>query len=170
MNRRVLVRIGTLIVAATATSLALAQPMQQMPMGPNMMGMGCPMMGMMRQDGMQGMMNQGMMDPGSMGPQVEGRLAYLKAELGITDAQAAAWKSYEDAIRSRTSAMQGMRQEMMKAMQTGTLADRLKARINMMEGMLASMKAQSAGLEGLYKVLTEEQKKKADQLLGSGMM
>jgi hypothetical protein len=125
------------------------------------------MMGM----GMPGMMGQGMMmGPGSMAPQVEGRLAYLKAELGITEAQATAWKQYEDAVRSRTSAMQGMRQEMMKAMQAGTVTDRMKARINMMEGMVASMKAQSAGLEGLYKVLTDDQKKKADQLLGMGMM
>jgi hypothetical protein len=34
--------------------------------------------------------------------------------------------------------MKGMRQDMMKAMQTGTVTDRLKTRINMMEGMLAS--------------------------------
>lgn len=173
-----LVRIGAVVVAAATASVAFAQPMQQMPMGQGMMGMmGCPMMGMMGQDGMQGMMGMPammgrgmMMSPAAMGPQVEGRLAYLKAELGITEAQAAAWKQYEDAVRSRTSAMQVTRQEMMKAMQGGTLADRMKARISMMEGMLATMKAQSAGLESLYKMLTDDQKKKADQLLGMGMM
>jgi hypothetical protein len=180
MNRKSVIRLATLIVAATTTSWAFAQPMPQMPMGQGMMG--CPMMGMMGQDGMQGMMGQGMgmgmpgmmgqgmTMGGNMGPQVEGRLAYLKAELGITEAQAASWKQYEDAIRSRTSAMQGMRQEMMKAMQAGTVADRMKARITMMEGMVANMKTQSAALESLYKVLTDEQKKKADQLLGMGMM
>ena len=40
----------------------------------------------------------------------------------------------------------------------------------MMEGMVASMKTQSTAIENLYKVLTDEQKKKGDQLLGMGMM
>jgi hypothetical protein len=105
-----------------------------------------------------------------MEAQVEGRLAYLKTELGITEPQAAAWKQYQDEVRSRTSAMKGMRQDMMKAMQTGTVTDRLKTRINMMEGVIASMKAQSAAIENLYNVLTDDQKKKVDQLLGMGMI
>jgi hypothetical protein len=104
--------------------------------------------------------------PGS----IPGPIAVLKAELAITEAQTPMWKQYEDAVRSQTSAMQGMRQEMMKAMQSGTVADRMKTRIAMMEGMLTSMKAQSTAIENLYKGLTDEQKKKADQLLGMGMM
>ena len=157
-----------LLVMTAANSSANGQS-AQMPMGQGMMG--CPMMGMMGQDGMQGMMGmRGMMGPGSMAAQVEGRLAYLKAELGITEVQTPGWKQYEDAVRSRTSAMQGMHQEMMKAMQSGTVADRMKARIAMMEGMLTSMKAQSTAIENLYKALSDEQKKKADQLLGTGMM
>ena len=164
--------ILALLVATAAGSWAYAQTMH-MPMGQGMMG--CPMMGMMGQNdmrgmmGMPGMMGQGMMI-GGMGPQIEGRLAYLKAELGITEPQAAAWKQYEDAVRSRASAMQSARQDMMKAMQTGTVSDRMKARIAMMEGMVISMKAQSSALENLYPLLTEDQKKKADQLLGMGMM
>jgi hypothetical protein len=157
------------LITTAASSWAYAQ-MMQMPMGQGTMS--CPMMAMMGQDGMMGMpgmMGHGMM-MGGMDPQVEGRLAYLKAELAITDAQAPAWKQYEDAVRSRTSAMQGMRQDMMKAMQSGTVADRMKARITMMEGMVTSMKAQSAAVENLYKVLSDEQKKKADQLLGIGMI
>ena len=153
--------ILALIAATVGTSWAYAQ--MQIPMGQDMMG--CPMMGMMGQEGMQGMMR-----PGSMAAQVEGRLAYLKAELGITEPQAEAWKQCEDAVRSRTSAMQGMRQEMMKAMQGGSVADRVKTRITMMEEMVASMKAQSTAIENLYKVLTDEQKKKGDQLLRMGRM
>jgi hypothetical protein len=37
-------------------------------------------------------------------------------------------------------------------------------------GMVASMKAQSTAIENFYEVLTDEQKKKGDQLLGMGMM
>jgi hypothetical protein len=46
----------------------------------------------------------------------------------------------------------------MKAMQSGTVADRMKTRINMMEGMLVSLKAQSAAVESLYNALTDDQK------------
>jgi LTXXQ motif family protein len=91
-----------LLVMTAASSWAYGQAMQ-MPMGEGMMG--CPMMDMM---GMRGMMG-----PGSIAAQVEGRLAYVKAEIAITEAQTPAWKQYEDAVRSRTSGMQGMRQEMM---------------------------------------------------------
>ena len=153
-------------------------------MGQGMMG--CPMMGMMdqnRMDGMpghggqgmpgmtgQGMMGHGMMGSGSMAAMLEGRIAYLRTELGITEAQGAAWKEYVDALKSRMSDMQSMRQEMKGAMHSGTALDRVKARAKMMEGMATSMKALTPALEGLYKVLTDEQKKQADQLLGMGMM
>jgi hypothetical protein len=172
MKQRSLIWISALVLAATTTSWTLAQ--QEMPMGQGMMAMGmisgCPMMGMMGQGGMQGMMGQGTMGVGNMAAQVEGRLAYLRVELGITEAEAAAWKEYTEAVKSRMSGMQSMRQEMMSAMQSGTALDRIKARTKIMETMVASMKAVNPALEGLYKVLTDEQKKKADQLLGMGMM
>ena len=64
---------------------------------------------MMGQDGMQGMMGmRGMMGAGSIAVQVEGRLAYLKSELAITEAQTPVWKQHEDAVRSHMSAMHGM--------------------------------------------------------------
>ena len=146
-------------------------------MGQGMIGMGmmggCPMMGMMGQSGMQGMMGQGMpgmmgqgMGPSNINAQLEGRLAYLKAELDITDAQATAWKEYAGALKARISGMQSMHQEMMAAMQAGTALDRVKAHAKMMESMVANMKAVTPALEALYKVLSDEQKKKADQLLG----
>src|SRR6516165_6193578 len=172
MKHRTLGWVAALVLAATTTSLALAQ--QQMPTGQGMMGMGmmggCPMMGMMGQSSMQGTMGRGMMGAGNMAAQVEGRLAYLRVELGITEAQAAAWKEYAEAVKSRMSGMQSMHQEMMSAMQSGTALDRIRAEIRMMENMVASMKAVNPALEGLYKVLTDEQKKKADQLLGMVMM
>ena len=85
------------ILGAFGVGAALAQEsQQQMPMMGNgaqgMMGrMGLDMMG----PGNMGMMSpdwQGMMGPammGNFGPMMERRLAYLKAELAITDAQKA---------------------------------------------------------------------------------
>jgi hypothetical protein len=151
-------------------------------MGGGMGGMmgGCPMMGgMMGQggmmgSGMQGMMGQGM-GPGMMmgsGPMMEGRLAYLKAELAITDAQASAWDGYANAVRARHKAMQDVHADMLKAMQSGSALERMDARIKAMETMVESLKALKPATVALYAVLTDEQKKKADQLLGGscGMM
>jgi hypothetical protein len=145
-------------------------------MGPGVGGMmgGCPMMGGMMGPGMQGMMGQGM-GPGMMmgsGPIMEGRLAYLKAELAITDAQASAWDGYASAVRARQTAMQDVHADMIKAMQSGNALERMDARIKAMETMIESLKALKPATEALYAVLTDEQKKEADQLLGGscGMM
>jgi hypothetical protein len=81
-----------------------APPSAAMPGGP-MGGAGeMPMMGMMRmmmgQDGMGGM--------SMMAGHVEGRLAFLKTELKITDAQLPLWNAVADAIRADAKTMAGM--------------------------------------------------------------
>ena len=161
-----------LLATAPMTSMAIAEEQgQQMPMmGPGMMGpngmMGGGMQGMMG-----GMMGQGMMGPGMMmgfGPAMEGQLAYLKAELAITDAQTDAWDGYVKAVKARATTMQGMHKDMMQAMHSGTALDRMEAHTQAMQSMLDSMKAIKPATEALYKVLTDEQKKKADLLLGNG--
>jgi hypothetical protein len=129
-------------------------------MGPGMMGWG-----------MQGMMGQGMMGPGMMmgyGPMMEGRLAYIKAELGITDAQTEAWNGYVSAVKARATTMQGMHTTMMQTMQSGSAVERMEAHTQAMQSMVESMKALKPATETLYKILSDEQKKKADLLLGAG--
>lgn len=185
--------IAAALLAAAATG-SLAQDQQQgqhMPMGQGMGMMGgCPMMGgnmgmgMMGQ-GMRGMMGPGMMGnmpmgmgmmgqgmgPGmmmGMGPMMEGRLAYLKAELGITDTQAAAWDGYVSAVKARGDTMQSMHATMMQAMQSGTAIARMDAHAAAMQSMMDSMKSLKPATEALYKVLGDDQKKKADMLLGMG--
>ena len=163
-------------LAATIHSPSLAQPFG----GPGSMGMmggGCAMMGMIGQGMMgggpwgQGFMGQG---PGSMmdrqpriDAMIDGRLAYLKGELGITDAQTDAWTGYADAVKARIDLMQGMRQSMFDAMQQGTAIDRMDVRIANMEAMLQAMKDLKPATEKLYAALTDEQKKVADQLIGA---
>jgi hypothetical protein len=171
--------VGALLATAATASIAIAQGQgQQMPMmGPGMMGqngmMGWGMMGPngMMGGGMRGMMGPGMMGPGMMmgyGPAVQGQLAYVEAELGITDAQTKAWDDYVNAVEARATTMQGMHAAMMQSMQTGTAVERMEAHTQAMQNILESMKAIKPATEALYKVLTDEQKKKADLLLGSG--
>jgi len=139
--------------------------------GPGQGGMmgkaNCPRMG-------GGMMGAGMMGKGMMGkgmmhsrPMMEAHLAYIKADLEITDSQMDAWNAYADAVRARHAAMVGMHADMMKA-KSGTAVDRLDARIKATETKLESLKAMKPATEGLYNVLTDDQKKKADTLLGGG--
>lgn len=122
-------------------------------------------MGMMR----HGAMGGGMMRGGHsrMGAMVAGRLAYLKSELNVTDAQTKAWEGYADAVKSRVETMKGMRQSMISAMQDGNAVDRMEARIAGMQAMLEAMKAVAPATEALYTVLSDDQKKRADQLIGA---
>ncbi len=165
-------------LGATALSSAVAQTADQTKPIMGMMGGGCPMIGMMGQDMMgPGMMGQGMMGQGKMGQgmmgrhvkmgaMVDGRLAYLRSELNITDAQTEAWKGYTDAVKGRVDVMQGMRQGMMNAMQKGSAIERMDARMKGMEAMVESMKAVKPATEKLYAALSDEQKQVADQLIG----
>jgi hypothetical protein len=105
-------------------------------------------------------------------PMMEGRLAYVKADLEITDAQLPAWNAYADAVRARRTKMEEMHAEMMKAKESGDALQRMDARIKSLETMLDGLKASKPATEALYTALTGEQKKKADQLLArrGGMM
>lgn len=155
------------VMATAAGSIACAQDQGEQP--PPMMGHG--MMGRDMDPGMMGGGMRGMMGPGMMmgnGPMMEGRLAYLKAELGISDPQTEAWNGYVSAIKARASTMQSSHAAMMQAMQSGTAVERLQAHVRAMESMVESLKALTPPTEALYKVLSDEQKKKADLLLGAG--
>jgi len=174
-ENRIMKRHLRLIVVALISAFSLGagatlaqQGQQQMPMmgygmGQNMMGhTGMGMMGA----GMQGMMGPGMtMD---FGPVIEGRLAHMKAELGVTEAQTAAWDDYASAVRTRGTTMQAMHAEMVQALKTGSAPERLDAHIKAIESMIESLKALRPVTEALYKVLSDDQKKKADLLLGIG--
>lgn len=115
-------------------------------------------------------MGMGMMGGGSgrMASIVEARLAYLRSELNLTGEQEEAWKAYAETAKSRIEAMQEMRQSIMKVMGSGTALERMNARIQGIEAVLASMKQLQPATEKLYAALTDDQKNIADQLIGVG--
>ena len=63
---------------------------------------------------------------------VEGRLAYAKALLGITDSEAAAWKAYEDVSRANVRSLEAAQRAMIDAERTGSVIDRMHAQTAMM--------------------------------------
>ena len=96
---------------------------------------------------------------------VEGRLAYAKTLLGITDSEAAAWKAYEDVSRANVQGIQAAQRAMMTAEQSGSAIDRMQAQTGMMQARLDAMKALQPVTEALYKALTPEQQQRADVVL-----
>ncbi len=128
------------------------------------------MMGMMRmmmgQDGMGGMP----MMATAMSEHVEGRLAFLKTELKITDAQLPLWNNFAQAVRDNAKTMGSMMQGGMTGMkQSVALPDKLAMREKMMTAHLEAMQKLKAAVDPLYAAFTDEQKKAADQLMLSPM-
>jgi hypothetical protein len=123
-------------------------------MGYGMMGGGCPMFG----------------DAGST--YTDGRLAFLKAELGITDAQKSAWDAYAAALRRNLENMQAMHATMRQSMeQEKSPVERLDTHVTTMEARLTALKEMKPALTTLYGAMTDDQKKKAGELLtGMGCM
>jgi hypothetical protein len=104
---------------------------------------------------------------------LDGRLAYFKAELKLTDAQQAAWTSFTDAYRAAAqTALQKC------AALDAASADHAKhhgvlGHLTMMEHHMTDhlevVRALKAAIEPLFATLTEEQKKAAEQAM-SGVM
>jgi hypothetical protein len=188
-----------IIAAAIVASLSSVPAMAQQ--SPQNMMMGQPRSGAMMGSGwmehhmqwrdMMPMMS--MMDPSR---HIEGRLAFLKAELRITEAQASQWNAYIDAARANADRMgDAMDQMMSSRMMMGPMMseDTMMGGYNMMmheqseaianlpdrfalaekhlTAQLETLQAMKEPTMQLYGVLSDEQKRLADQFIGPmGMM
>ncbi len=151
-------------------------------MGPGMMGQG----GMMG-PGMMGMMGSGMMGPGGggMGPggmgamggpcpagapgmveRMEGRIAFIKAELKITEAQLPAWNTFASALQANAVKLNEVAAKMrqMGGAQP-TLSQRLENQEQVIAARLDGIRSVRTALAGLLGVLTDEQKKVAEEIV-----
>jgi LTXXQ motif family protein len=133
--------------------------------GPGMMGMGPGMMaGIGSGRGMCTMM---------MG-HTDGRLAYLKAELKITDAQEQLWASYAATVRDNAKSMLAHCNDMMSQHNSSRLSlpERLDKHEQLMAMHIEALRAMNQALKPLYAALDDAQKQTIDQLfLGPiGMM
>jgi LTXXQ motif family protein len=115
---------------------------------------------------MQNMMAMMSMQSGMMAPHVEGRIAALRTELKITEAQAPQWNRFADALRTTASSMNDMHKAMMTPdTSEKSLPERMAAREQRMASHLASLKAVREALQPLYATFSDEQKKVADRIL-----
>jgi hypothetical protein len=113
------------------------------------------------------MMGQGGMS--MMAKHIEGRLAFLKTELKITDAQLPLWNAFAQAMRDDASTMQAMPHPMMGMNKAATLPDKLVTRETMLEAQLEAVRKLKAAADPLYAALAADQKKTADDIMLSPM-
>jgi LTXXQ motif family protein len=171
---------AALAIAISSVGAAGAQDQpQQAPWSGPMMGTWGP----------GGMMGYGMMGYGNMGPwlmgrgganpaactgmvgHIDGRLAYIKAELKITATQEPLWETYASAARDNANTMLAHCTAMMSQRGTSTvsLPDRLDQHEQFMAAQLDVVRAMNKALKPLYAALSDSQKKSADQLFWGPM-
>ena len=92
---------------------------------------------------------------------IEGRIAFLKTELKITDAQLPQWNAFADALRSSMTALHAAMQSMMQANGRATAPDQMERQVAVLSSHLDSAKAGLAAVKPLYAALSDEQKKTA---------
>jgi LTXXQ motif family protein len=161
MGRMRMVTVAAVLVVASGIGVADAQ--QGMP-------------GMMQGGGMsmghEGMGHEGMMMMCRMAEHVEGRLAYLKTELKITEAQMPQWNAFADTFRV-TGQKMGQHCAMAKEHGGAMMSADLPERLNMMEQHMTlhldSLRAIKAAVQPLYSVLSDEQKKTANEIMKGPM-
>jgi LTXXQ motif family protein len=152
--------------AAPSSDKSAAQQPGGMPgmMGPggrmSMMGDMKQMMPMMRY-----MMTMMGAQSGMMAADVEGRIASLKTELKITDAQAPQWNHFADALRVTAKSMNEMFEQMMPPDAEATLLARLERHEKMLSAHLNVLRTLKDAVEPLYAALSDDQKKIADRLM-----
>jgi hypothetical protein len=153
---------------------------RQGPWGPGMMGWGYGP-GMMGSGYGPGMMGYGgpwawgrETDQGfcsAMLGQIDGRLAYIKAELKITSDQETLWNSYAAAARDSANAMLA-RCTSVASRRSGasvSLPDRLDQDEQSMTAQLEALRSMNKTLKPLYAALSDTQKQTADQLFWGPM-
>ena len=130
----------------------------------NMMdgNMHMPMKGMMRQSGGDCMSGMETID------HVEGRIAFLRAELKITGAQSSAWNAFADALRANAKVLGELRGSMAGS-GSETLLDRVTWQEKWLSARLEATRAMKSALVDLAGSFSDEQRKIADDLLAPNM-
>ena len=123
-------------------------------------------MGMMHMMGMMGRGTDGM----ATIDRVEGRIAFLRAELKITDAQADSWNGFADALRTNARKLAEVRATKPGDGQPATtLTARLDQQEQWLGARLDGARAMKSAFAKLNEVLSDDQKKTANDLLAPHM-
>lgn len=160
---------GAAVVVLFASAGAGAQPAA--PAGPGGAAPGAAMMGpAMMWPGMMGAewlppMMRGALH-GMGGQHVEGRIAFLRAELAITEAQAAPFAALAEALRTNARAAAELHEQVLPGGRPPAgLPQRLEVQERMAAAHLAALQRLRAAAGPLYAALDAQQKRLADGLM-----
>jgi hypothetical protein len=123
-------------------------------------------MGMMEHGGMMGhaAMHE-MMMMCEIPEHLDGKLAFIKAELKITDAQTPQWNSFVDGFRAQAQKTAQHCAVKKHGEMGGSVIDRLDHMQHHLTMHMDYLQAIKAALQPLYGVLSDEQKKVADEII-----
>ncbi|SMH61563.1 Spy/CpxP family protein refolding chaperone [Azospirillum agricola] len=126
------------------------------------------------QAGMMSIMHRMMVgQPAALGlppEHIEGRIALVKTELIITDAQMLHWNALEDVLRTNVKAHQGMPGGMMAHGRIlSSWPERMTFQQKVLWSRLGSLEALETAAKPLYAALVGEPRTRADQRLVSPM-
>jgi hypothetical protein len=102
---------------------------------------------------------------GDPAQRMEGRIAFIEAELAITDKQRPAWDAFAAAMREAAGGMAEMHARMTSVDAPPPLTERLALMEQAMTTRLAAIQAMRDEVETLYEQLTPEQRATADNLI-----
>jgi LTXXQ motif family protein len=100
---------------------------------------------------------------------IEGRLAFLKTELKITDAQTAQWNAVAEVMRQQAKARRDRFEQMRQSRDPNvrpSALDGLQRQQAMTEQRAQELKQLVVVFQPLYASLSDDQKKTADELFG----
>ena len=107
----------------------------------------------------------GQHDMPMMAKHIEGRLAFLKTEMKITDAQLPLWNAFAQAMRDDASTMQATPYAMMEMNKAAMLPDKLAERETLLTARIEAVRKLKAAADPLYAALNADQKKTADDIM-----
>jgi hypothetical protein len=96
---------------------------------------------------------------------VEGWLAFLKAEVGLKDAQAAGWEAFADGFRKSAAAHKAVHEGHEERGRAATWPDRLRAEEDALSKRIEAVRALEQGLAKLYPALDDAQKTRLEALV-----
>ena len=141
---------------------AMGQGGMQQGAGKGDMGMMDDRMRRMQQNqAMPGMATNGV----DMTDRIDGRIAFLRAELRITDAQAATWNQFAEALRSSRLHLLEARQQLAAPASSNAPTARLDQYERHLTARLEAIRTARIAFTQLYAALDEHQKHVADELV-----
>lgn len=101
------------------------------------------------------------------GRHAEGWIAFLKAELAITEEQEPQWNAFAEALRDGAARFQQLREERRAARDEGPISavDRLERWQRFAETGAETIQSVRTAFDPLYATMTDDQKRQADRLL-----